>query len=100
MSAHSYLLRASSTHTGTEINLAALIDHAAAITSGVEHGTLLLAFAEAMVGDDDEVLTHVRHAMVENLSPAALVDAAGVASNFERMEGYVLCPGCSVQQLA
>jgi hypothetical protein len=38
-----------------------------------------------MVGDDDEVLTHVRHAMIENLSPAALVDAAGVASNFERM---------------
>lgn len=30
-------------------------------------------------------LTHVRHAMIEAISPAAMVDAAGVASNFERM---------------
>jgi hypothetical protein len=56
-----------------------------ATTSGVEHGTLLLAFAEAMVGEDDEALTHVRHAVIEGMSPAAMVDAAGVASNFERM---------------
>jgi len=67
------------------VNLAALIDHEAAATSGVEHGTLLIAFAETMVGEDDDTLTHVRHAVIEAMSPAALVDAAGVASNFERM---------------
>ena len=38
-----------------------------------------------MVGEDDEALTHVRHAVIEVLSPAAMVDAAGVVSNFERM---------------
>ena len=38
-----------------------------------------------MVGEDDEALTHVRHAVIEVLSPGAMVDAAGVASNFERM---------------
>ena len=62
-----------------------MIDHEAAATSGVEHGPLLVAFAEAMVGEDDDVLTHVRHAVIEVLSPAVMVDAAGVASNFERM---------------
>jgi hypothetical protein len=67
------------------VNLEALIDHEAAATSGVEHGQLLIAFAEAMVGEDDDRLTHIRHAVIESMSPAALVDAAGVASNFERM---------------
>lgn len=80
-----YLLRASSAHHGTEINLSALTDHEVAATSGVEHGALLIAFAEAMVGEDDDTLTHVRHAMIEVLSPEAMVDAAGVASSFERM---------------
>ena len=59
-----------------------MTDHAAAATSGVEHGNLLIAFAEAIVGDDDVTLTHARHAVIEGLSPEAMVDAAGVASNF------------------
>ena len=62
-----------------------MTDHTAAATSGVEHGALLVAFAEAMAGDDDDALTHVRHAVIEILSSAVMVDAAGVASNFERM---------------
>jgi len=65
--------------------LAALTEQEAAATSGIEYGTELLAFADAMVGEDDEALTHVRHAVIEALSPGAMVDAAGVASNFERM---------------
>ena len=62
-----------------------MTDHEAVATSGVAHGALLIAFAEAMVGDDDATLTHARHAVIEGCSPAAMVDAAGVASNFERM---------------
>ena len=61
------------------------MDHEVASSSGVEHGSLLLAFAEAMARDDDATLTHVRHAVIEGISPEAMVDAAGVASNFERM---------------
>jgi len=81
---HSYLLRASSEHHGTAVNLSALTDPEAAV-SGVEHGSVLIAFAEAIVGDDDAVLAQVRQAVIEAMSPEALVDAAGVASNFERM---------------
>jgi hypothetical protein len=61
------------------------MDHEVASSSGVEHGSLLIAFAEAMARDDDAALTHARHAVIEGISPAAMVDAAGVASNFERM---------------
>jgi hypothetical protein len=67
------------------VNLSALTDHEAAALSGIEHGAALIAFAEAMVGDDDEVLVKTRQAVTEAMSPEAMVDAAGVASNFERM---------------
>jgi len=72
-------------HQGVEVNLSALTEHEAATSSGVEHGHLLIAFAEAMVRDNDAALTHARHAVIEGISPEAMVDAAGVASNFERM---------------
>jgi hypothetical protein len=61
------------------------MDHEAATSSGVEHGNLLLAFTEAMVRDDEAALTQARHAVIEGISPEAMVDAAGVGSNFERM---------------
>ena len=67
------------------MNLEVLTDHEAATRSGVEHGHLLIAFAEAMVRDDEVALTHTRHAVIEGISPEAMVDAAGVASSFERM---------------
>ena len=67
------------------MNLSALTDHEAATSSGVEHGNLLLAFAEAIVSNDDAALTQARHAVIDGISPEAMVDAAGVAANFERM---------------
>ena len=37
------------------------------------------------MSDDDAALTQARHAVIEGISPEAMVDAAGVAANFERM---------------
>ena len=54
------------------------------LESGVPHGPELVAFAEAIV-TDAESLAQSRAAVVETLGPEAMVDAAGVASNFERM---------------
>ena len=48
------------------------------------HGAELGAFAEAIV-TGAETLGRSRAAVVEALGPEAMVDAAGVASNFERM---------------
>ena len=48
------------------------------------HGAELVAFAEAIV-TGAQPLAQSRVAVVEALGPEAMVDAAGVASNFERM---------------
>jgi len=53
--------------------------------SGVPHGSLLVAFAEATAGGDDDALARARAALLAALGAAALVDAAAVTSNFERM---------------
>ena len=49
------------------------------------HGDVLTAFAEALVGDDEDLLATARRRVAQALGPAGLVDAAAVASNFERM---------------
>ena len=49
------------------------------------HGPELLAFAAAIVEGDEKTLARTRAAVSETLGPQAMVDAAGVASNFERM---------------
>ena len=48
------------------------------------HGSELGAFAEAIV-TGEQTLAQSRATVVETLGPETMVDAAGVASNFERM---------------
>lgn len=79
------LLRASGEMTGLAIDPTAVVDGAAAGTSGVPHAPVLVRFAEALVGDDDGALAAARAAVRAELGDAQLVDAAAVASNFERM---------------
>jgi hypothetical protein len=79
------LLRASSAVTNATVNLQVIADGTTATPSGVPHGETLLAFAEAVVGEDEVVLAHARHRVLDELGPAALVDAAAIAANFERM---------------
>ena len=53
--------------------------------SNVEHGDHLTAFAEAIVGRDEAEIASKRATMVEAAGEPSMVDAAGVASNFQRM---------------
>ena len=55
------------------------------IESGVPSGRALLAFASAVVGGDDAHLAWTREALRAEMGDAGVADAAGVASNFERM---------------
>jgi hypothetical protein len=55
------------------------------VQSGVAHGEPLLAFADALVGEDDAALDGAREALAAAIGAEGLVDAAAVASNFERM---------------
>jgi hypothetical protein len=79
------LLRASGAVAGRRLDPLAVTRDDAAATSGVAHAATLLAFADAVVGADDEALARARAAVLGAMGPAALVDAAAVASNFERM---------------
>lgn len=53
--------------------------------SRVPHGPALTALAEALVHGDDTALAQSRARVLDALGPRGLVDAAAVASNFERM---------------
>lgn len=70
--------------TGKVFDLHAVTEGAAA-TSGLAHEEVLVAFAEALVCDGADALARSRTRILEELGPEALVDAAAVASNFERM---------------
>ncbi|ETX05485.1 MAG: hypothetical protein ETSY2_22680 [Candidatus Entotheonella gemina] len=70
---------------GTEVDLSAVTANDIQAASGVAHSDVLLAFADAIVAADDRVLQHTRHGVLEAMGPEAMVDSAGVASNFERM---------------
>jgi hypothetical protein len=63
----------------------AVIDGKAAASSGVAHAEILVAFAEAVVGRDDLALAGARRALLDAVGPEALVDAAAVVGNFQRM---------------
>ena len=49
------------------------------------HAEALIAFADAVGGDDDAALAAARTRVQHELGAEALVDTAAVASNFERM---------------
>ena len=68
---------------GEEIQLLAVTE--AGVASGVDQGDELVAFAEAIVGTDDAALQVARQTVVDTMGSDAMVDAAAVASNFERM---------------
>lgn len=71
--------------TGDSFDLHTITDASAAADSGVLHAETLVAFVEAIVGMDRTSLKNARTQVLNELGPEALVDAAGVASNFERM---------------
>ena len=79
------LLRASGAIIGERFDVAVITSDAAAASCGIPHAALLLAFADAVAGTDDAALAEARAAVWRTLGPEALVDAAAVASNFERM---------------
>jgi len=79
------LLRASGQSSHEAVDLRAITDPEVAAKSGVAHAAELVAFADAVVGDDDTVLSDARERVRQALGPEGLVDAAAVAANFQRM---------------
>lgn len=55
------------------------------VDSGVENGDALLTLSQALVERDEKEIKAARARIVAEMGYQALVDAIGVASNFERM---------------
>lgn len=77
------MLRASSQTHAEQIDISAVM-------TGSDAGQLdgaepLAAFAEAIVGRDPSQIATAREALVRSLGVEQMIDAAGVASNFQRM---------------
>ena len=66
---------------GAEIDLSA-VNGEGGDDGGVDHGAALVAFVEAVMGDDDDALTAARESLRGTLSPAAFVDACAVVGAF------------------
>ena len=78
------MLRVSSQSEGEKVELGALVAGSDQ-NSGLKGSDQLVAFAEAAIGDDRTAITEARQAVHQVLGEPAMVDAAGVIANFQRM---------------
>lgn len=69
---------------GYEVDLEGIVA-GEAVPTGIPGGPILLAFAEAGLGDDGEAIADVRQRVGKELGERAIVDAAAVIANFQRM---------------
>ncbi len=78
------LLRASSEIAGSKVDLRTVTE-GTAVKSGVPGERVLIDFVDAAMGTGDTDLEDARTAIRRELGVEALVDAAAVLGNFERM---------------
>ena len=79
------MLRASIEYSGSEAGLSGIAEGSKAGDMGIPHGERLTAFADAAVASDPAELATARDALRDAAGSAALVDAAAVVGNFQRM---------------
>lgn len=79
------MLRASIQSRGGDADLRGISEGAKAGDAGIAHGEKLVRFADAAVRGDPAELATARDALRDAAGSAALVDAAAVVGNFERM---------------
>jgi len=71
--------------SGEDLDLDGLTDPNCTHIEGIPQSGVLLRFANAFMGTDADALTLAREALANEMGPEAMVDAAGVAANFQRM---------------
>ena len=93
------MLRVSAQTTATDIDLQAVIGSEASAAKGIAFGPELMKFAESVANGDEAALEQSRRALREAAGPAVLVDAAGVAANFQRMVRIADATGIPVDDM-
>ncbi len=79
------MLRVSAKTNETEIDLGGISGDADSAARGIEFGAQLMRFAESLATRDPAALGASRQALLDVAGSQVLVDAAGVAANFQRM---------------
>ena len=79
------MLRVSARKSETEVDIQGIGGDAEGAGRGIEHGRELMQFAEALASRDEGALASAREALHSAAGSRVLVDAAGVAANFQRM---------------
>ena len=77
------MLRASSSAFGYDVDITAIADSSR--NTGVPGGDTLVAFVDAVLGVSGDDPGGARRAVIDELGPESLVDAASVFGNFEMM---------------
>ena len=93
------MLRVSAMTTAREVDLQAINGDPEGAAVGIEFGLELMRFAEAVATGDPDGLSKARRDLLEAAGPAALVDAAGVAANFQRMVRIADATGIPVDDM-
>jgi hypothetical protein len=89
------LLRESSRAKGESYDLSLLTG-----TKGdgnIQHGALLVVFAEAVLGDDDRRLQEVQAAIRDQMGDAAFVDAAAIVATFNAIDRVADATGILIE---
>lgn len=71
--------------TETEVDIQGINGDADSAAMGIAHGTELMHFATAIAQRDESAMPAARRALLASAGPAVVIDAAGVAANFQRM---------------
>ena len=93
------MLRVSAMTTETEIDLQAINGDEQGAAVGIEYGAELMHFAQSVASGMAEDTRRTREALLEAAGPAVLVDAAGVAANFQRMVRIADAAGIPVDNM-
>lgn len=80
------MLRESATYNGRTVNLEGITDPSCTRLDDEPSSEVLIRFCDTFLGDDAEAFVAARDALVSELGVEAMVDAAGIASNFQRMD--------------
>jgi len=91
------MLRESSEHNGEDIDLRALTAGVDGAASGIPHGDLLVAFAEAVTLGNQPAMAQARLALRTALGDAALVDAAGIVGMFNGLDRVADATGAPLE---
>ena len=93
------MLRASAQATSTEVDIQAVNGDADSAAVGIEFGPELLRFAESVARRSTD-LPERRRDLLDAAGPDVLVDAAGVAGNFQRMVRIADSTGIPLDSMA